>query len=115
MRYGVILALMFAVQAPSDRPAADSEFSLSSASVRHWANRVTAQDPKVRSIAQAALVQGAPRSLPLLKRLLDRSNEDVQVVTLEVIRRIGPPALPLLVDLLQDARLTIRRNAIDAL
>jgi len=115
MRYGLILALMFGIQAPASRPPGNSEFSLSSASVRRWASRVTAQDAKVRSSAQAALVQGAPRSLPLLKQLLDRSNEDVQVVTLEVIRRIGPAALPLLVELLQDPRLAIRRNAIDAL
>jgi outer membrane protein assembly factor BamB len=115
MRYGFILGLLFVLQTPVSLPAADSEFSLSAASVRHWANRVTAKDPKVRSIAQAALVEGAPRSLPLLKQLLNRPNEDVQNATLEIIRRIGPPALSLLVDLLQDARLTIRRNAIDAL
>src|SRR5262249_15653066 len=61
------------------------------------------------------LVQGVPQSLPLLKRLLNRPDEDVQTVTLEVIRRIGPPAISLLVDLLQDERVPIRRNAVDAL
>jgi outer membrane protein assembly factor BamB len=74
-----------------------------------------ANDPKVRAIAEAALVEGARRSLPLLKRLLTRRNEDLQVVTLEIIRRIGPPAIPLLVDLLRDERTSIRRSAVDAL
>lgn len=36
----------------------------------HWANRLQANDPKVRATAEAALVQGAPRSLPLLRRFL---------------------------------------------
>src|SRR5262245_57493063 len=107
MRYGLLLALLFVLQTP--------DFSPNTASVRQWADRVIAKDPRVRTAAQAALVHGAPRSLPLLKRLLNRPSEDVQTVTLEVIRRIGPPAVPLLVDLLQDERLSIRRNAVDAL
>ena len=86
---------------------------LSASSAPDWANRLTAKDPKVRAIAEAALVQGAGRSLPLLRRFLD--NEDLQPRTLEIIRRIGPPALPLLVDLLRDERVSIRRSAVDAL
>jgi outer membrane protein assembly factor BamB/HEAT repeat protein len=73
------------------------------------------KEPKVRVIAEATLVQGAPRSLPLLNRLLNRPDEDLQEVTLEIIRRIGPPAIPLLVDLLRDERVSIRRDAVDAL
>jgi HEAT repeat protein len=72
-------------------------------------------DPKVRSTAEAALVQGAGRSLPLLRRFLNRPNEDLQLATFEIIRRIGPPAIPLLVDLLRDARVSIRRTAVDAM
>jgi len=72
-----------------------------------------ARDPKVRAIAEAELVQGAGRSLPLLRRFLD--TEDLQPRTWEIIRRIGPPALPLLVDLLRDERVSIRRTAADAL
>ncbi len=80
-----------------------------------WANRLLANDPKVRATAEAALVKGARRSLPLLRRFLDRDNEDLQLRTFEIIRRIGPPAIPLLVDLLRDERVSIRRSAVDAL
>src|SRR6187200_488992 len=95
--------------------AKGSDFSLTSATVRDWANRLSAKDPKVRAIAEAALVQGAPRSLPLLTRLVNRRNEDLEVVTLDIVRRIGPPAIPLLVALLRDERVAIRRDAVDAL
>ena len=40
---------------------------------RDWANRLQANDPKVRATAEAALVQGAARSLPLLRRFLTPS------------------------------------------
>jgi outer membrane protein assembly factor BamB/HEAT repeat protein len=80
-----------------------------------WANRVLAKDPKVRATAEAALVQGAGRSLPLLRRFLSRGDEDLAQETFEIIRRIGPPAIPLLVDLLHDERVSIRRSAVDCL
>jgi len=115
MRQVFILTLSCVLQIPVLAQTASSHFSLSAGSVRVWANRVVAKDPRVREIAQAALVQGAPSSLPLLKRLLDRPNEELQVVILEVVRRIGPPAIPLLVELLRDERVSIRRNAVDAL
>src|SRR5688500_13775268 len=41
-----------------------------------WANRLLANDPKVRATAEAALVQGARRSLPLLRRFLNPGHED---------------------------------------
>jgi len=86
-----------------------------SASVRDWENRLLSKDPKVRAIAEAALVQGARRSLPLLRRFLNRGNEDLYKVTFEIIHRIGPPAIPLLVDLLQHKWVSIRRNAVSEL
>ncbi len=88
---------------------------MNSALVLDWANRVMANDPKVRAIAEAALVQGAGRSLPLLRQFLNRQNEDLQLKTFEIIRRIGPPAIPLLVDLLRHELVSIRRSAVDAL
>jgi outer membrane protein assembly factor BamB len=59
----------------------------------------------------------APRteSLPSLRRSLDSGDEHQHAVTFETIRRIGPRAIPLLVDLLRHKRDTIRRNAADAL
>jgi len=125
MRRGFILALLCILQIPvltqstgslpQAHPASGSDFSLSSASLREWENRLVARDPKTRASAEAALVKGTPRSLPLLKRLLDRGNEHLQVVTLEIIRRIGRPAIPLLVELLRDERVSVRRDAVDAL
>ena len=75
-----------------------------------WASRLQDNDPKVRATAQAALVQGARRSLPLLKRLLDTGQEDLHVVIFQIIQRIGPPAIPLLVDLLRHESDSIRRR-----
>src|SRR6185436_740767 len=96
---------------PQSRQAKGSNLSRDS----DWENRVMSNDPKVRSTAEAALVQGAGRSLPLLRRFLNRPNEDLQLATFEIIRRIGPQAIPLLVDLLRDARVSIRRTAVDAM
>ena len=66
-----------------------------------WASRVMADDPKVRATAEAALVERAGRSLPLLRRFLDRGDEDLTLRTFKIIQRIGPPAIPLLVELLR--------------
>ena len=100
---------------PQSRQAKSSDSSSNSAKVLEWENRVMSKDPKVRAIAEAALVQGAGRSLPLLRRFLNRPNEALHVETFEIIRRIGPPAIPLLVDLLRDEQVSFRRSAVDAL
>jgi outer membrane protein assembly factor BamB/HEAT repeat protein len=88
---------------------------LSAHSHQQWADRVTAKDAKVRATAQAALVQGAERSIPLLRRFLRSGSDELERDTFEIIRRIGPPAIPLLVELLRDERVSIRRSAVDAL
>jgi HEAT repeat protein len=95
--------------------AAGSDLSTNSARVLDWANRLTAKDPKIRAIAEAALVKEAGRSLPLLRRLLDRGDEDLDQRTFEIVRRIGPPAIPLLVELLRHEQVSFRRDAADAL
>ncbi|HET9313942.1 MAG TPA: HEAT repeat domain-containing protein, partial [Vicinamibacteria bacterium] len=82
---------------------------------RDWASRVTAGDPKVRATAEAELVQGPARALPLLRRFLDRDDEALHLATFEIVRRIGPPAIPLLVAMLRDERVSIRRHAVDCL
>ncbi|MET0625657.1 MAG: PQQ-binding-like beta-propeller repeat protein [Pyrinomonadaceae bacterium] len=83
--------------------------------MRDWESRLLADDPKVRAVAEATLVQGAPRSLPLLRRFIDRDNEDLHKVTFEIIQRIGPPAIPLLVNLLRHEQTSVRRNAVSEL
>ncbi|HKE55703.1 MAG TPA: PQQ-binding-like beta-propeller repeat protein [Pyrinomonadaceae bacterium] len=80
-----------------------------------WANRVMDNDPKVRATAEAALVQQAGRSLPLLRRFLNSDDDDLHLETFEIIRRIGPPAIPLLADLLRHSQVSVRRLAVDAL
>ena len=116
----VVIALLAVVGAPvalaqTPRPPTESSLSRNPALVRDWANRLQANDPKVRATAEAALVQGATRSLPLLRRFLDPGHEDLQAVTFEIIQRIGPPAIPLLVDLLRHEWDSIRRNAVNEL
>src|SRR5688572_21819747 len=69
-------------QAKGSDPSRNSDLALD------WINRVMANDPKVRAIAEAALVQGAGRSLPLLRQFLNRRDEGLQLKTLEIIRRI---------------------------
>ena len=85
------------------------------ARVRDWAVRVTSKDTKVRASAEVELVKGARRSLPLLRRFLASDNEDLHQQTFEIIRRIGPPAIPLLVQLLRHKQVYFRRFAADAL
>src|SRR5262245_6831128 len=99
----------------SPLPPTESSLSRNPALVGDWANRLQANDPKVRATAEAALVQGARRSMPLLRRFLASEREDLHVVTFEIIRRIGPPAIPLLVDLLRHESDSIRRSAVDVL
>jgi hypothetical protein len=90
MRQAVVLTLFCSLQMPAVVEASPSvpqqgqtkgsDFSTTPASVRGWADRVTAKDPKVRASADADLVQGVPRSLPLLRRFLDSQDEALHAV-----------------------------------
>ncbi len=100
---------------PQPRQAKRLNQAQNSAQVIDWENRVMSKDPKVRAIAETALVQGAGRSLPLLRRFLNRQNEDLHLETFEIIRRLGPSAIPLLVELLRHEQTSFRRFAADAL
>src|SRR5262245_28831968 len=95
----------------SPRPPTESSPSRDPDQVRDWTGRLRADDPKLRAAAEAALVQGGRRSFPLLTRLLDPEHEDLHVVTFQIIQRIGPPVIPLLVDLLRHESYFIRRGA----
>lgn len=96
-------------------PPSESSLSRNPVLVRDWADRLQADAPKVRATAEAALVQGGPRSLALLRRLLAPEHPDVHVVAFEIIQRIGPPAIPLLVELLRNDSDAIRRGAVSEL
>jgi HEAT repeat protein len=99
----------------SPLPQTESSLSRNPALVVDWANRLLADDPKIRATAEAALVQARRGSFPLLRRLLGLEREDLNVVTFHIIQRIGPPAIPLLVDLLRHDSVSIRRGAISEL
>src|SRR6185503_356347 len=107
MRHLFICSLLFILPTPllaQSRRAVSQprqpRSNLSRSSVRDWANRVMSNDAKVRTTAEAELVQQSARSLPLLRRFLNTDNEDLHLETFEIIRRIGPPAIPLMLDLL---------------
>ena len=80
--------------------------------VRDWAVGLLADDPKVRATTAAILVQGGTRSLPLLKHLLGTGDEHLLSEAVEIVHRIGPAAIPLLLDMLRDERASVRRQAI---
>ncbi|HSE18652.1 MAG TPA: PQQ-binding-like beta-propeller repeat protein [Pyrinomonadaceae bacterium] len=111
MRYLLLCTLVCLLPVPL---LAQTARSPNSARIRDWANRVISKDLKVRAGAEAALVQGGARSLPLLRRFLTSDNENLHEETFEIIRRIGPPAIPLLVELLRHEQVSFRRFAVDA-
>jgi len=115
------LATLLAVglgQAPAATPSSlPSEASLSAnpALLRDWADRLRSRDSAVRTGAEAALVRGGRRSLPLLRRLLAPEHAELQAAVFRIVQRIGPPSLPLLVELLRHESDAIRRGAVNEL
>jgi HEAT repeat protein len=99
----------------SSLPPTDSSLSSNPALVDNWADRLLANDAKARATAEAALVREARRSLPLLRRFLARDDEELHQQTFEIIRQIGQPGIPLLIELLQHEKVSFRRFAADAL
>src|SRR6476661_7471026 len=63
------------------RQVKESDLSTNSEAVLDWANRLMAKDATARAAADAALVKGAARSLPFLRRLLNRGDEDLNLRT----------------------------------
>lgn len=107
-------ALAFVIAAGLSHTAALSQAPLPRTE-SSWADRVLSDDPKVRATAEAELVRGVPGSLPLLRRWLEPQHENLHASTLEIVRRIGPPAIPLIVELLSHEWESVRRSAADAL
>ena len=111
----VVALTQTAVPSHSLPPQTEASLSKDPALVAEWASRLQSKDAKVRADAEATLVQGTQRSFPLLRRFLTPEHEDLRVVTFEIIRRIGPPAMPLLLELLRNESEAIRREAVDVL
>ena len=114
MRQLFICTLLFTLPIAVLAQPRQARSNPSRSAIRDWANRVMSNDSNIRARAEASLVQGAGRSLPLLRRLLSIDDENLQLETFEIIRRIGPPAIPLLVELLQHGQISFRRFAADA-
>ena len=114
MRYFFLCTLLLILSVSVFAQPRQAKSNLSRSSVRDWASRVMSNDAKIRTTAQAALVHDAGRSLPLLKRFLNSDNENLHLETFELIRRIGPPTIPLLLELLRHEQVSFRRFAADA-
>jgi len=111
----ILVAVLGQAGALSQSPLpTEPSLSRNPALVQEWADRVRASDSKVRATAEAALIQGAERSLPLLRRFLASDDEGLHQETFEIIRQIGPPAIPLLVELLRHENVSFRRFVADA-
>ena len=96
-------------------PPTEANLSKNPALVDDWVNRLQASEPKERANAEDALVEAAGRSLPLLKRFITREHQDLHALAFEIIQRIGPPAIPLLANLLGHEWYAIRRSAVSEL
>ena len=112
----IVWALMLnaCTPAPPDRGPGDDP-TVRGLPPESWADRLTADDPRVRAAATTELVAATPRSLPLLRRLLHAPDEGVRLAAFDVVYRIGPRAIPLLTEMLADERVTNRRAAADLL
>ena len=78
--------------------------------VSNWVARLTAENTGDRTDAAASLVAGGVDALPLLRRLLANPAENLRQESFEIIRHLGPCALPLLVEALtrQDAAMRLQ-------
>ena len=92
-----------------------SSLSTDPSLVGDWGSRLLARDPKVRATAEAALAEGGRSSFPLLRRFLAPDHEDLHSATFRILQRIGPPAIPLLEDLLRHESDSVRRSAVNEL
>lgn len=113
MRTIPVAVLAFLV--PSVLAEPQSSLSNDPSRVGDWASRLLARDPKTRASAEAALVEGGRSSFPLLRRFLAPEHEDLHSAAFRVLQRIGPPAIPLLADLLRHESDTVRRGAVNEL
>src|SRR5262245_33383579 len=83
--------------------------------VRERAVQITSDDPAIRTTSTEQLINDGVASLPLLRRFLQTADEKLHRRTLEIIRHIGPDALPLLADMLDHPRISIRRETVSIL
>ena len=94
----------------------EAQLSREPALARQWADRLEDNDPRTLAAATTMLAEGGARALPLLKRfLLEIRDEHLRQQAFELLRRIGPDAIPLLTEALRQGAVSIRREAVSIL
>src|SRR5215211_2713934 len=101
--------------APGRHLPTEAELTREPSPAREWGERVTADDARTRAAAAAELAEAGDRSLPLLRRFMHAPHEDLRQEAFGVAYRIGPKAIPLLSEMLEDHRVSNRRRAADLL
>src|SRR5688572_12437391 len=80
-----------------------------------WADRLRSGDAEERAAAAEAFAGQGAGSVPVLRQLLRSQDEYLHVTAMDVVHRIGPDAIGLLTEMLDDRRASIRRSAVDIL
>jgi outer membrane protein assembly factor BamB/HEAT repeat protein len=83
--------------------------------VHPWARRLTSEITEERADATAELVQGGRHALPLLRRLLGEPDDKLRQEVFEIIRRLGPCAISLLLETLTGEDSSSRLQAVGIL
>lgn len=104
----------FLIPACRAEPPAERNPVENSSLVDRWVGRLTAGPADDRAQALAELVRGGADTLPLLRRMLDLADAGPRKEAIEIIRHLGPCAVPVLVELLQrdDASLRLQASGI---
>lgn len=90
----------FLISAWCREPPTERELVAEPGALRGWTDRLSSEKAADREVAAGALVAAAGDAVPLLRRLLATPDEGLRQKCFEIIRRIGPDTLPLLVEVL---------------
>src|SRR4051812_21523085 len=93
----------------------DAELARNPELGRQWGDRLINNDPKLREKTEATLLHAGADSLPVLKRLARSRDQKLRLAAFGIIRQIGPPAIPLVIELLREARPAVRYDAVGIL
>jgi HEAT repeat protein len=112
----IALVLFIAAScAPTNPWTGERHLQNDPASIRERAAQLSSNDPTVRTAARDAMINQGASALPVLRRFLQTGDEKLHRRSLELIRHIGPDALPLLADMLDHPRVSIRRETVSIL
>ena len=83
--------------------------------VREWSRRIVSADLGERRRALEQLRGGGEKAVPVLAALFLDASADVRESAQDVVARIGPPAVPLMIRLARDEDLTARFHAVSVI